>query len=385
VHRRQSDDEHAFAGDRRPVYLRLAGEIARQIVNRRFPVGGRLPQEREFCRLYGVSRGTIRSALQLLEAQGLVVRMRGKGTFVAAGQLRPPRWFSTAAEVLLVQFGPESGAGTSYYECIAKGVGQAARVLGLELTTRQIASRFQTPQNEYKLPRPAEICGVVLCGTFDHAYIELFGSEDIPVVVVDFWTHDSQTDSVSVDIEGEAHMAVEHLARLGHATVGFVCSGRYDAQDQRSGYDPDVWRMLDNLRRAAQRQRMQLRDEWVVTTSAPGRQFDRTAAQFLTLRSRPSAVICFDAELAGRALKVAEQNGVQCPRDLSLITRGAPGDERVLGREVTCLVSNPELMGQTAVKLLVERINGQRHSANKIAVSSRLHVGHTTAPAPQDH
>lgn len=43
---------------------------------------GRLPTERELCTLFGISRRAIRKALDALEAEGIVWRRQGKGTFV---------------------------------------------------------------------------------------------------------------------------------------------------------------------------------------------------------------------------------------------------------------------------------------------------------------
>ena len=42
----------------------------------------KLPREEEFCRIIGVSRITLRSALNELEMEGLIHRRQGKGTFV---------------------------------------------------------------------------------------------------------------------------------------------------------------------------------------------------------------------------------------------------------------------------------------------------------------
>jgi GntR family transcriptional regulator len=41
-----------------------------------------LPSEPELCQMYGVTRGTVRHALEVLEREGLISRERGRGTFL---------------------------------------------------------------------------------------------------------------------------------------------------------------------------------------------------------------------------------------------------------------------------------------------------------------
>jgi len=45
-------------------------------------VDGKLPTERDLCARFGISRRAVRRALDALEAEGLVWRRQGKGTFV---------------------------------------------------------------------------------------------------------------------------------------------------------------------------------------------------------------------------------------------------------------------------------------------------------------
>ena len=65
-----------------PLYSQLIGIIQRTITSGALRPGDLLPSETELCEAYGVSRNTVRQAIGTLEEDGLVVRKRGKGTFI---------------------------------------------------------------------------------------------------------------------------------------------------------------------------------------------------------------------------------------------------------------------------------------------------------------
>ena len=67
---------------KQPLYDQLVDILTEQIENECSP-GDVLPSERELSAKYGISRTTVRLALQELERQGLVIRQHGRGTFVA--------------------------------------------------------------------------------------------------------------------------------------------------------------------------------------------------------------------------------------------------------------------------------------------------------------
>ncbi len=68
------------------TYQRLYNILREKIWNKAYVPGTKLPTERELCDEYGVSRITVRHALMLLEEQGLIERMQGRGTFVKASK-----------------------------------------------------------------------------------------------------------------------------------------------------------------------------------------------------------------------------------------------------------------------------------------------------------
>ena len=66
-----------------PLYDQLRQAIADRVLVNRLEPGDALPSEHQLCEEFGVSRTVVRQALAQLENEGLVLRVKGKGTFVA--------------------------------------------------------------------------------------------------------------------------------------------------------------------------------------------------------------------------------------------------------------------------------------------------------------
>ena len=67
-----------------PLYLQLQKRIGDALLSGRLGPGDSLPSEREMAEMTGLSRVTIRKAVQSLVASGQLLQRRGSGTFVAA-------------------------------------------------------------------------------------------------------------------------------------------------------------------------------------------------------------------------------------------------------------------------------------------------------------
>ena len=72
----------AIAARKQPLYDQLV-DILTEKIEHEFRPGDLMPSERELSERYGLSRTTVRLALQELERLGMVVRQHGRGTFVA--------------------------------------------------------------------------------------------------------------------------------------------------------------------------------------------------------------------------------------------------------------------------------------------------------------
>ena len=66
-----------------PIYIRIHNDLKESIEKGKWQVGDRIPAERELAEKYGVSRMTLRQAVQTLVDEGILERRVGSGTFVA--------------------------------------------------------------------------------------------------------------------------------------------------------------------------------------------------------------------------------------------------------------------------------------------------------------
>ena len=60
--------------------------LLNKIVNKEWKIGDRIPSENALCKEYGVSRVSVRAALQKLQAQNMVITRPGRGTFVLSNR-----------------------------------------------------------------------------------------------------------------------------------------------------------------------------------------------------------------------------------------------------------------------------------------------------------
>lgn len=71
-----------------PVYYQLKEIIHKKIQNGEYVEGGIIPSEREFAKDFGISRMTVRQALNQMVSEGTLVREKGRGTFVAKHKIQ---------------------------------------------------------------------------------------------------------------------------------------------------------------------------------------------------------------------------------------------------------------------------------------------------------
>jgi GntR family transcriptional regulator len=117
-----------------PLYHQTAGVLRARIADGVWKQGDRLPPEWQLCEEFGVSTITMRRAVAILVAEGLVARLQGKGTFVTSDHA-------------IVQGPPQL---TSFTEDLRqRGWEPSARVLSIETVRAEpwVSGKLGLPAN----------------------------------------------------------------------------------------------------------------------------------------------------------------------------------------------------------------------------------------------
>ena len=113
--------------------------LATRIADGTYPVGGMIPSEFELCKMFGVSRITVRQALSTLANDGLLIKQPGRGTFVREAQAKSAEPQTKTIGLIL------TNALGSFMSQLIHGVEAIARQSGYALS---VAIAHDDPEQE---------------------------------------------------------------------------------------------------------------------------------------------------------------------------------------------------------------------------------------------
>lgn len=171
-----------------PFYAQVKEAICSLIEERSWSPGDQLPGELELCEVFDVSRTVIRQALRELEYEGLILREKGKGTFVAE-----PKIAESLVQRLTGFYEDMQGRGFTPVTQILKQdvVAASSRVasrLGVERGTSVIQiDRLRFVQGEpivlVTTYLPFELCSAVLEQDLSHQSLYAFLENQCGLVI----------------------------------------------------------------------------------------------------------------------------------------------------------------------------------------------------------
>ncbi|MFC5649797.1 GntR family transcriptional regulator [Paenibacillus solisilvae] len=365
-----------------PKYMQLKEEIVSWIATAQFKPHDKLPSENEIAARFGMSRQTVRQALGELEAGGWLYRAQGKGTFVAE--------VMDNARQSAAQQGMTIGLMTTHisnyiFPTIVRGVESALRSKGARLLLASTDNEKEKERESLESMLLQQLNGLIIEPTKSaegNPNLDFFlalEARKIPFVMLNERYSDLDAPCLKVDDELGGFRAAEHLAKLGHHKI----AGFFKTDDFQG-----VYRMRGFLRSLRERQ-LPLVPDYLVRYSTEEKQTRPAEALAALLNreaaDRPTAIVCYNDELAVLLLDVIRRSGLSVPGDLSMI--GFDDSSLATATEVklTTLEHPKTKMGEDAVKLLLRLLEpkGGHDRIEDILYEPKLIVRDSTGPVPR--
>ncbi len=301
-----------------PKHRDISRQLLSEIANGKYGPSERLPSEAQLVERFGVSRPTIGRALRDLQAEGLIERRAGSGTYVRQQPGMIPRGVRQLGLLIpglggIEIFGRICGElasvarsheytllwGDSNHpvdQAISK---ESAVKLSEQFIERRVAgvffAPFETTQGQEEV---------------NQHIVERLGKAGIPMVLLDRdlvpYPRRSALDLVSSDNFAGAYMLAEHLLKLGCRRMAFVARPRSA---------PTVEARVAGVRDALLRHGTELARDWIQFGDPEDIKFVRS----LVAGRQWDGVICANDLTAAQLMRGLEKSGVRVPHDLRVV------------------------------------------------------------------
>jgi len=369
-----------------PLHMQLFDQLSHLILSGAWPPGRRLPSESELQRKLKISRSTVRQALSNAEAQGLIERVPGRGTFVTRS--------------------PASARGShliGYITCdsfrylqnqLVSGAESAFSAEGYRVVFCN-SNRNVEEENELleQLVSVDKVGGILIWPVLhddpSRRLFQLARQGQVPLVLVDRTFDGLTCDYVTSDNYAGARAAVEHLIELGHRRIVFLSRPILQLltiAERLRGYQEALrdagLAPLEPWLVGAVDQEMEIVFTLRSYSEVASREIEQIV-QYLQAPQRPTAIFAMNDMMAMQAMKAIRMVGLRVPEDLSLVGFDDEGIvNTLLDVPLTTVAQDGFGMGRRAAELLMERIEGYSGPLRQEVLPVQLRVRASTAPPP---
>ncbi|MEH7247168.1 LacI family DNA-binding transcriptional regulator [Neobacillus niacini] len=221
-----------------------------------------------------------------------------------------------------------------------------------------------------------KIDGILALGTFKKKDIEKIKSFKKPCVFVDSNPDDYYFDSVVIDFNSATKNALNYLTQLGHENIGFIGGVETDMYGNRfKDLRQDVF---ENYLK----EKGIFKEELVKIGGYDPKDGYTNLREMLSADPKPTAVFVANDTIAVGCYKAAYELGIKIPDELSIVGFNDVATAQYMVPPLTTVKLYTEIMGETSVDLLLERLVSKREVSKKITINTKLIV-RESASAPQ--
>lgn len=351
------------AGSPVPVYEQIANVLRARIVGLKYDRPVHLATEHQLCRIHSVSRDTIRRALSVLEAEGLIQRAPRRGTLTLPDGIAAWRQRRHARHIIvLTTRGAAPDVPDRFYGRVLQGIFTRAEAAGYTISIREWNQAGGDGCVDRPLSSPNETLGVIVMDVQDERFIEMHVRAGYPVVVVDYWSQNPHVDVVAIDCLSEGQRAAEYFLDRGHRCVFFLGN----LQQRERELDAEL--LLTGFARRLQLGGAALHPERIFFCKQARADVAAAARSIMALNPRPSAGLVFSSDTLVHLKATMASSGLADQQQMLLLCKTYAGEQV----PACSLRGDAEHMGRRAVDLLLSRALGQRTEPERVALTSSL-------------
>lgn len=341
----------------KPMYQFIVDDIKEKITAGLLKDGDAIPTQIELAKEYDTSEITSRRALTELVNDGVVVRIRGKGTFI---QLRNDSSFgkeaATASQPALeriVLIHPNAASphlfNHPFYSNLINGIHTTCEESGIAFQLMD-ASEGQT------IEAKPEVGAIVLPGAPGAESISIdqlrsWKEAGLRMVLAHFFFPQLNIPYVIVDNLTGGYLATEHLISLGHRRIGIIVTG-----NSLIDINQEFSLRLQGYKLALTQHGIPF-DESLVSVMAGNEELEEMgyegAKQLLALPDQPTAIFATSDYKAFGAIRAGKELALAIPGQLSIVGYDNVVQSRYTSPALTTVNQNTERMGRRAVELLL--------------------------------
>ena len=350
-----------------PEHRKIFETLRKQIADGKYANGRRLPSEMELARRFGVSRPTVARAIRDLQNLDLVSRRVGSGTFLkthapelqslatrSVGLLVPGLGNTEILDPIcseITRYGQNSGLAVLWGDAAAPVLSaEDAENLCHQYIEREVAGVFFAALESVEKREAANL-----------RIAKALGDARIPIVLLDRdlleFPARSKFDVISMDNFAAGLILTRHLINLGHRRFVFVARPHFPG--------------TTDLRLAGCREAMTRADLGPIRT-AFGEPTDTSFVNNLLHAMKPDAIICSNDLTAALLIQTLANLGVSLPQDVGVAGFDDVRYGTLLATPLTTIRQPCREMGQTAVRVILERIENPALPPRQILLTGEL-------------
>lgn len=337
-----------------------------------------LPSEHSLCIKFNVSRITVKNAFQQLQADKLIFRHQGKGSFISSDAKQILTFRKERPTKLIGVILPDLN---SYFMLnIIHGIHDYIKdtefkmVLGCTDFSQRKESK--TIQDMLDVGVAGLLVYPVDRQTYNQDLLKL-AMTDFPLVFIDRSLPGMKINSVMSDHYRDVYKATEYLLSLGHKNIGII-------SPQPEGTSTLVER-IEGYNNALSKYGIPIHGYYKLTDLKNyDEEWKEKITTYFKKNSSLTAVIVFNSNLCYKTLYVLNALNVKIPDELSVIAYGDDYSyiEDFVNVPITSIRQNTDSIGRTAAKILIRNIDNPStvKAAEVVKLQSEFIVRSSTKP-----